>query len=204
MSAELFRIYGYYPSPGGSHLGEFLPYYLDSEEKQQRYRMHLRDNRANDERRRRARAFCRDVVRGKAELPDLKEAAAQEHSEGAIPIISSIVNDKGDAEFANIPNRGYITNLPDDVVVEVPTRFGKKGFKGECVGDLPAGIRAHTLHIIETQEMGVEAAMTGDYDLALQALLFDNLVNDIPLAEKMLKEMFRRSKKWLPQFAKKK
>jgi len=201
ISTELLRIYGYYPSPGGCHVGEFLPYFLKSEEDIKKYRMFQRDNRANDERRRQARAHCRDVVRGKAELPPLGGADLG-HSEGAIPIISSVVNDKGTIEYANIPNRGYISNLPDDAVVEVPTRFGKKGFEGIKVGPLPPGIRAHMMHVIETQELAVEAAITGDYNLALQAFLSDYLINDIPNAEKMLKEMFRRSRKWVGQFHK--
>ena len=200
VSTELFRIYGYYPSPGGSHLGEFLPYFLYSQESTEQYRLKVRDNRANDVRRREARAHCRDVAQGKAELPTLSRDDFG-HTEGAIPIISAVVTGKETVEYANIPNRGYISNLPDDVVVEVPARFNKKGFEGIEVGPLPPGIRAHTMHIIETQELAVEASMTGNYDLALQALLSDYLVRDIPNAEKMLKEMFRRSKKWVGQFA---
>ena len=200
VSAELFRIYGYYPSPGGSHLGEFLPYFLTSEEVMKRYGLSVRDYAAKEGRQRDARAHCRDVVAGRAELPPVPTRRGRGDSEGAIPIISSVVNDKDDVEFANIPNKGYIPNLPNDVVVEVPTRFGKKGPKGEQVSPLPPAIQAHAMHIVHTQELGVEAAMTGDYDLAFQALLSDYLVRDIGDAEKMLKEMFRRSRRWLPQF----
>jgi len=201
VSNELFRVYGYYPSPGGSHLGEFLPYFLGSEDTLEKYGLRLRDHAAKVQRQRDARKHCQHVVRGKAELPPIPTRRGRGESEGAIPIISSVVNDKNDVEFANIPNRGYISNLPDGVVVEVPTRFGKNGFEGVDVGPLPPAIRAHTMHIIETQEMGVEASMRGDYGLALQALLSDYLVRDIPNAEKMLREMFRRSKKWVGQFS---
>jgi len=202
VSTELFRVYKYYPSPGGRHLGEFLPYFLTSEETMKRYGLEVQDPKAKEERQRKALKHCRDVVCGKAELPPIPATRrGRGESEGAIPIISSVVNDKNEIEFANVPNRGYISNLPDDVVVEVPTRFGKNGFEGVKVGPLPPAIRAHVMHIIHTQELGVEASMTGDYDLALQALLSDYLVRDIPNAEKMLKEMFRRSRKWVTQFS---
>ena len=200
VSTELLRLYGCYPSPGGSHLGEFLPYFLYSQEAREHYGLKVRDNRANDVRRRGARAHCRDVARGTVELPSLNRDDLG-HSEGAVPIICALVTGKEVIEYANIPNRGYVTNVPDDVVVEVPTRFGRKGFEGIGVGPLPPGIRAHTMHIIETQELAVEASMTGDYDLALQALLSDYLVHDIVNGEKMLREMFRRSGKWVGQFA---
>lgn len=200
VSNELFRIYGYYPSPGGSHLGEFLPYYLTSEETMKAYGLRTRDHAAKEGQQREAKAHCRAVVSGKEELPPMPKRLGRGESEGAIPIISSIVNNKNEAEFANVPNQGYIPNLPDDVVVEVPTRFGKRGPKGVKVGALPPAIQAHAMHIIHTQELGVEAAMTGDYDLALQALVSDYLVRDVANTEKMLKEMFRRSRKWVGQF----
>jgi alpha-galactosidase len=195
VSTELFRIYGCYPSPGDRHLVEFLPYYLKDEATRKKYNLPIRDNRANDQRRHEGRKACREVVSGKRPLPELKASG-----ERAMHIISSVVNNKNEVHYANIPNRGYIRNLPDDVIVEVPTRFGRRGAVGEKVGDLPLGIHSHVVRIVSEQELGVEAAVTGDCRLALQAFLSDPIVADVAVAEKMLKEMFRKSRKWLPQF----
>jgi len=195
VSTELFRIYGSYPSPGDRHLVEFLPYYLKDEATRKKYNLALRDNRATDRYRHEGRKACREVVEGKRPLPDLKASG-----ERAMHIIASVVNNKNEVHYANIPNKGYIRNLPDDVIVEVPTRFGRKGAVGEKVGDLPLGIHSHVVRIVGTQELGVEAALTGDYRLALQAFLSDSIVTDVAVAEKMLKDMFRRSRKWLTQF----
>jgi len=195
VSTELFRIYGYYPSPGDTHLVEFVPFYLKDRKTMEKYRLKQRDNRETNKRKTAARAFCRDVVRGRRRLPPLKESG-----ERAMQIIRSVVNDLGETYYANMPNKGFISNLPDDVVVEVPVRFNANGYEGEKVGALPDGIRALMMPVIETQELGVEASMRGDRNLALQAFLSDPNINDVKKAERMLDEMLKKSRQWVPQF----
>lgn len=195
VTMDLLRIYGYYPSPGCSHLAEFVPYYLTSKETMEKYRLVQRDNRKTNQYKGDARKFCEDVVNGKKELPPLKASG-----EMAMQIIRSTILDLGQVHHANIPNKGYISNVPDEVVVEVPTRFGKRGFEGVKVGPLPQGIKSHVVRIIETQELGVEAAIRGDRALALQAFLSDPLIVNVEKAEQMLDEMLRKSKPYVPQF----
>lgn len=48
--------------------------------------------------------------------------------------------------------------------------------------------------------MVVDAALTGDRKLALAALLLDPLVTEYASAEKMLDELLRATKQYLPQF----
>ncbi|MEW6354807.1 MAG: hypothetical protein AB1696_00660 [Planctomycetota bacterium] len=196
VTMELLRIYGYYPSPGCSHLAEFVPFYLKSKETMEKYGLRQRDNRETNRRKNEARKFCEDVVSGKKELPPLKDSG-----EMAMQIIRSTVNDLGKTYYANIPNKGYISNLPDEIVVEVPVRFRRNSFEGVKVGPLPQGIKSLITPIIETQELGVDASIRGDRALALQALLSDPNVNDVEKAEKMLDDMLRKSKSYVPQFA---
>jgi len=195
VTMELLRIFGYFASPGDSHLAEFLPYYLRSKESMERYGLKQRDNRDSRKRKGEALKRCGDIVRGKVELPP-----ARESGERAMQIIRSTILDLGQVHYANIPNRGYISNLPDEIVVEVPTKFGKGGYKGVGVGPLPLGIKALMTPVIETQELGVEASIRGDRDLALQAFLCDPIVNDATVAGKVLDEMLRKSKDFVPQF----
>jgi 6-phospho-beta-glucosidase len=50
------------------------------------------------------------------------------------------------------------------------------------------------------QELIVEAALTGDRKLALQALLNDPLVRDFRTAPRMLDELLAAHADYLPQF----
>jgi len=195
VTMELLRIYGYYPSPGCRHLSEFVPYYLKDKRTMKKYNLTQRDNREVRKAKARARKACKDVAAGKKPLPPLKASGEQ-----AMQIISSVVNNSGGVFYANVPNRGFISNLPDEVVVEVPCRFDRKGPHGVKVGPLPQGIKSHMVRIIETQELGVEASMRGDRNMALQAFLSDPLARDVETCGKMLDEMLRKSRKWVPQF----
>jgi alpha-galactosidase len=46
----------------------------------------------------------------------------------------------------------------------------------------------------------IEAARTGDRNLALQALLLDPMMNDIDRARAILEDFLHSFAEWLPQF----
>ena len=62
------------------------------------------------------------------------------------------------------------------------------------------GILGLTLKHITNQEMIVEAALTGNKKLALQALVNDPLVRNWEDAAKMLDELLQANADYLPQF----
>ncbi|MBN1312353.1 MAG: alpha-galactosidase [Anaerolineae bacterium] len=103
----------------------------------------------------------------------------------------------------NMPNTGLITNLPDDVCVEVPVFVDKGGFHSVHVGELPPQCVALNHTSVMLEEMTVEAALTGDPRLVFQAVLYDPLTAAVlSMAEikQMVNEMFKQNKDYLPQF----
>jgi len=103
----------------------------------------------------------------------------------------------------NVPNTGLITNLPEGACVEVPVFVDKGGFHPVHVGALPPQLAAlvHTSSLIE--EMAIEAALTGNPRLVMQACLHDPLTAAVlSLAEirTMVQEMLRQNRDYLPQF----
>jgi alpha-galactosidase len=60
--------------------------------------------------------------------------------EQQVPIIDGLVNDNEGQFQVNVPNRGALEGLPDDVVVEVPAIVNKKGIQPLRVGSLPSKI----------------------------------------------------------------
>jgi alpha-galactosidase len=101
---------------------------------------------------------------------------------------------------ANITNRGYISNLPDDAIVEVPVVVDGAGIHGIQVGELPTMIAAMCLQQIAIQELAVEAAATGNRQVALQALLIDPVVNSQVMAKSVLDELLTVHAENLPNF----
>ena len=101
----------------------------------------------------------------------------------------------------NIPNRGYIPNLPDDAIVEVPGMISSFGFQGMGFPPLPEGIAELCRRELALSSLIVDAAATGDRQLALQALLLDPMVTDIDTARTILEDLLKEFHPYLPQFA---
>lgn len=107
----------------------------------------------------------------------------------------------------NVRNDGYITNLPRGCCVEVPLFVDKMGLHPTFMGDLPIQLAACNQTNVTVQGLAVEAALTGDPELAVAACALDPLaaavctLKDVRL---MVDEMLEAEKQWLPQFAGKK
>ena len=94
-----------------------------------------------------------------------------------------------------------IPNLPAEAVVEVPALVGAAGVTRLAVGPLPAGIAAVLTARAQQQEITVEAALTGDRDLAVEALVLDPLVPDSATARAILRDAALAQPETLGAFA---
>ncbi|MDD5705651.1 MAG: alpha-galactosidase [Kiritimatiellae bacterium] len=122
---------------------------------------------------------------------------------------ASIINAKlgGDLFMfnGNVPNAGLVTNLPEGACVEVPVVASRQGFAPMHVGPLPAPCVPLTELTARIEMMAVEGALSGDPTLVYQAIAHDPLTAAVlSLAEirKMVNEMFRKNRAYLPQFRK--
>jgi alpha-galactosidase len=103
----------------------------------------------------------------------------------------------------NVPNDGLIDNLPPGACVEVPVLADRRGFNPIHVGPLPPQCAALNAVSVAVEEMAVEAALTGDPTLVYRAVCYDPLSAAVlSLAEirKMVAEMLRKNRPYLPQF----
>ena len=103
----------------------------------------------------------------------------------------------------NVPNTGIISNLPDDVCVEVPVLVNRRGLNPIHVGSLPPQCAALNNISVAVEEMAVEASLAGDPNMIFHAIAYDPLTAAVlSLAEikKMTREMLRKNKTYLPQF----
>jgi len=93
-------------------------------------------------------------------------------SEQHVPIIDGLVNDN-EAQFqVNVPNRGALPGLPDDVVVEVPAIVNKKGVQPLRVEPLPQKIMLECIYPDWLRmERTLEALRTGDLSMMLFSVL---------------------------------
>lgn len=120
----------------------------------------------------------------------------------AVELIDALVsnNEKPLELMINVPNQGYINNLPQNAVVEVPALIGNSKIQPLNMGDLPDGAAALCKTQIEIAKINAEAALSGSRQLALQAMLLDPVVNSRRTAEKVLDELLRVHADLLPRF----
>ncbi|MDI7274508.1 MAG: alpha-glucosidase/alpha-galactosidase [Anaerolineae bacterium] len=97
---------------------------------------------------------------------------AEKTREQQVPIIDGLVNDHEGQFQVNVPNRGALEGLPDDVVVEVPAIVNRKGIQAIHVGSLPRKIMLECiLPDWLDMERDLAAFKTGDRSMLLWNVL---------------------------------
>jgi alpha-galactosidase len=103
----------------------------------------------------------------------------------------------------NVRNFGLIDNLPEGCCVEVPILASQRGLTPMHVGPLPSQLAILNDINARSEELAVEAALSGDPQMVYHAIAFDPLtaaVLSLKEIKSMVDEMFEASWEWLPQF----
>jgi alpha-galactosidase len=202
VRGEVFRHFGYFMTESTGHLSEYLPWfrknqkaldlYCDQPEFGGETGAYYKYSRMI------ADKFSRvDVLAGESKKLGPRSAEYCSH------IIEAIELDRVFRLNGNIRNDGYITNLPMGCCVEVPVFVDRMGLHPTVVGDLPLGCAAMNMSNVMVQGLTVEAAMTGDPELAFQAVAMDPLTSAVLTLKEirdMTADMLEAEAQWLPQF----
>ena len=122
------------------------------------------------------------------------------HGDLAVQVMLAIAGNESREFHVNVPNDGAVANLPQGAIVEVPALVDASGVTPLCMGDLPKGVVGLVQSLIVWEELSVDAALRGDKNLVLQAILAHPWVRSIQQAEGICNEMFSAHAAHLPQF----
>jgi len=139
---------------------------------------------------------------GDGERVSLAELPADEPVQ-VVELVEALVENRNEIHVVNLPNRGAIENLPYDAIVEVSCLVGGYGIRPVHVGPLPEPVAATLRQHITAQELTVEAALSGDRHVALQAFLQDPQIAARLAPEEtaaLLDELLEAHADYLPQF----
>ena len=120
--------------------------------------------------------------------------------EGVAAMIAAISRGRREVFITNIPNAGAVPNLPATGLLEVEAVTESTGVRGITVGDCPPVLKGILEKRLAWHELVVDAAVQGDRNLALQALLLDEMAIRPDKAADMLDELLAASKDLLGQF----
>lgn len=196
LASDLFAQYGYLPYIGDRHINEFFASYPASKELMKRYNL-VRTFIVDRERSyAHAAQWIKDVTNGKTKL------GTTPSRETAADIMAAITFDQGFTDVVNMSNLGQIPNLPPGCVVETMGYVDRGGAKPITVGPLPEPVRALCAPHAEVQLRTVAAALSGDREEALLALLADPACASLAAADvkQMGRELLEANKDYLPQF----
>ena len=116
----------------------------------------------------------------------------------ATDVIESMWGRLGKAFYLNGPNRGAVSNMPDDAFLELRSDVDMNGFRPQPVGELPRGVLGLTHQVLDTHELTVEAAVNCDRKFLRRAMLTDPIVNSVAAADAIIEEMLRAQREALP------
>jgi 6-phospho-beta-glucosidase len=115
-------------------------------------------------------------------------------------LVESLHTDRGDVQVVNVRNDGAIPNLASDAVVEVACRIAAEGATPLPVEPLAPEMLGLVEAVKAYERLTVAAAVSGDRQLALKALLANPLVGDYTVARPLLEELLAANRQYLPRF----
>ena len=123
------------------------------------------------------------------------------YSEAAISLLNAIENKLPEFHIVNVKNNGALPWMADDDIVETKVLVqGKefipvpvRGFENAHIKNMMRTVKAYEKH-------AAKAALTGDKDEAIRAMLVHPLIGDGDAAIACFEEMLEAHKDYLPQF----
>ncbi len=201
FSWQLARLFGSFPSAMDRHTTEFFPqFFADGS--------YFGKTLGKD-----AFSFEGVIAHGDEEYARMVEAAesrdplpesflqrsAGEHQQ-VLDIIESIRTDAGKIFSFNLSNKGQVSNLPQNAVIECPGRADRSGIHPLPVGKIPdalAGLLASRFAWVESI---VEAAIEGSREKFIQALVLDGSISNIDQTVALADDLLQAQAAYLPQF----
>jgi alpha-galactosidase len=198
LTRRIFHDFGMFPVPGDTHLCEYLPWMSDPITKPwDKFNIRLYDWELMAGLRDFSLDRLNEMANGNMSVESLLDA----DSEGALEMIENITCAGEHYHLAaNLPNVGQIANLPYGAIVETPVMVDGAGIHPVHVGALPEPVAELCRRELITAQLGVDAAVEGDYAKALQCLLLDPVIRDLDSAKLILDDYLKTYKAHLPQF----
>jgi alpha-galactosidase len=196
VKLQVFQHLGVLPGSADTHVAEFFPWFVtDASDQGRAWGIHHYGLAGHSQ----------DKVDDglwAAELEAGGDVPRWSSGELVAPLLDSIVTGESRSLPANLPNTGQVTDLPPGVVVECMATVDADGVRPRDTASAGAAAE-HLRRVVSSQELTVEAAVTGDRALVLQAMLADPVAGTLPWEHvvSLTDELLTAAAPWLPQFS---
>lgn len=166
---EIMKQFGYYVTESSEHSAEYFPFFIKSKYPNliEKFNIPL------DEYPRRCIKQIEEWKTTGEKLATNKKIKHSRSNEYASFIIEAMETNNPYRIHGNVLNKGIITNLPNDAIVEIPCMVDRNGINPCIVGELPQQLAALNRASINTQLLTLEAALTGKKEYIYMATMLD-------------------------------
>jgi alpha-galactosidase len=169
---EIFRRTGYFVTESSEHFSEYTPWFIkrDRPDLIEQYEIPLDEYLLRCE----EQIAEWELLKAAFERGELEITHERSHEYGSL-IIHSLETGQPRIVYGNVPNRGWIDNLPPGCCVEVPCLVAerKNGIQPTKIGALPPHLAAMMQTNINVQALAVEAALTRKREHIYHAAMLD-------------------------------
>lgn len=120
------------------------------------------------------------------------------HGDMIVEVAESIAHNKNNIYIVIVQNNGLITNLSDDVMIEVAANLGINGPRPFGVGKIETFYKGMMEQQFAYERLTVESYFEGSYTKALQALTLNRTIVDAKKARKILDALIAANKGYWP------
>jgi len=206
VRGEVFRQFGYFMTESTGHLSEYLPWFRKNPKALGLYCDEPAFGGESGAYYKYSKALAAKYAKHdplEFENPKIESRSVEYCSY----ILEAVITGKPFRLMGNVPNRGYITNLPEGSCVEVPTYADDTGLHPTRLGALPPQLAACCMTNVNVQILSAEAGLAGDTEHIVHAIALDPLTSAVLTLKEvreMCSEMLEAEREWLPQFKGKK
>ena len=197
---EMMTRLGYFVTESSEHFAEYVPWFIkrDRPDLIERFGIPLDEYPKRCE---------ENIARWASQAQQYREANAitvKPSHEYASSIVESVVTGAPSVIYGNIPNRGYIPQLPAGAAVEVPVLVDATGLHPTVVDDLPPQLIGLIRTNLSVQELTVAALVEGNREHIYHAAMLDpHTAAELDLDQiwALVDDLLVAHDDWLPEFA---
>jgi alpha-galactosidase len=166
---EVLEHFGHFVTESSEHFAEYVPWFIKSHRPDliESFGIPLDEYPVRCEEQIAAWAA---QAEGFARADRIEVARSNEY---AATIMNSIVTGNPSVIYGNVPNRGFIPQLPPGAAVEVPVLVDANGLQATTVNDIPPHLVALMRSNVNVQELTVQALLTENRDHIYHAAMLD-------------------------------
>ena len=153
------------------------------------YVMQGREKRIYDE--------CRRVIAAGSAKDSSLHAGV--HGNYIVDIAYAIIHNTRERFIVNKKNHGAISNFDPEAVVETPAYVGSMGAETINIGEIPTFQKGLMEMQKAYEKMTVDAALSGSYQAALEAVMLNKTIPNYTVGKKVLDELYAANKGLWPE-----